>query len=99
VVVFEKARWKPPTPAQVEAYESDAAIVRAHGGCMVRQLQDIAGEFPRYTQADCDAMEAAVVRDLGGGYGVVDRWNGVGCWTFSVAIATHPVTEEAPREQ
>lgn len=86
VFVFRREQWKTPTPEQQADYQRRAAIVRKNGGYMARLAYEEAGENPRFTEADCRAMKRAVAKtnpDLK----VVDSWNGVGYYGYSVAVS------------
>ncbi len=93
-VVFSRGEWKEPTKKQLAKYRADEKIVREHGGQMIKQPWEIAGRSAAFTRADCQAMRAAVADAFGSHYEIVEDWNGVGFYSFSVSIQPHAPLRE-----
>jgi hypothetical protein len=85
VAVFERRMFNEPTPAQIDQYHRDEAVVKSRGGVMLKRESEIAGETPRFTSQECAAMRAAVERAMPE-WRIADTWNGENCRTYSVAI-------------
>lgn len=85
IVIFERETWIKPTPEAALDYEVRKTLVESLGGYMRQQAHEIGGKNPIFTQADVNSMLAAVRRDMPN-FEIVDRWNGLGCLTMSVAI-------------
>jgi len=85
VFVFDRLRYKKPSPEQLAEYERQRAIVEALGGRMLLQDYQIAGRNEPFTEADCAEMIAAAERanpDL-----ELDKhWNGAGDFSFTVGM-------------
>lgn len=86
IFVFQRAHWKEPTPEQLADYRHRRKIVEDNGGSMRRMEWMCAGQNPRFTEADCRAMKQAV-RKSNPDLKIVDDWNGVGVYGYSVAVA------------
>lgn len=85
IVIFERKEWIKPTPEAALDFEVRQTLVESLGGVMRQSYWQIAGKNPVFTQGDINSMLAAVRRDLPE-YKIVDKWNGLGCLTMSVAI-------------
>lgn len=83
VFVFDRPRFKTPTPKQIAEYQANEKIVKAHGGVMLRSEYELAGENPTLTAQDVHEAVKQVLLD-NPDLELVDTWNGIGCYTLSV---------------
>lgn len=91
VVIFDKLSRVELTAEQIADYERRAKIVRENGGYMSRGLYEEAGETPRFTQEDRDAMIGAALAAYPE-WELRKTWNGEG-HTFSVSLKPKPTKE------
>lgn len=85
VFVFDRGRYKKPSEEQLEQYNRNRDIVEAHGGRMLDNDYQIAGENDVYTKKEVDAL-VALVSDAHKDLEFDFKWNGAGCYTVSLGF-------------
>lgn len=85
VIIFERDEYIKPTPEQALDFEVRKSLVESLGGRMNKSHFEIAGKNPVFSEQDIKNIFKAVRRDLKE-YKIVHSWNGIGCYTLSIAV-------------
>lgn len=84
VFIFERPRYKKPSKEQLLEYSVKRSIVESLGGHMELSEFELAGEEEPFSERDEGEMILLVNQEHPGAK-IVDTWNGVGCYTMSIA--------------
>ena len=94
VFVFERPRWRTPTPEAIASYRAAEQTVQHLGGSMNKREWEIAGEAAPLSGAEVQAIVACVEK-CNPGATVIQHWNGEGCYSVSVGVELAPARSGA----